>query len=362
MNAPAGLLIDTAAGPVHVTTPAPRDIWWELTGRDTDTHVTQTPTWLECLCATGPYRDASRLYEFEDGGQIVLPLVRRRQRPEQRLDAVESWPAAWGVGGPVSPGGVSSVQARAILDDLDQLPAFRVGIRFRPGDDDVWASAASAGFRTEPHMTQVLDLDGGFGTVWERRFHKRLRHEIRQAERSDAEVQVDRTGRFVPVFYDLYEQSIVRWARQQHEPLALARWRRTRAFPKSWLEAVVGAFGTSCTVWTAWRAGEPAAAIVVLRHGSHAKLWRAAMNRDLAHPVKANPLLYRLAIEDACAAGCRRFDMGESRPGSSLAAFKARFGADSFSSPRYYRERLPVSVAERGLRAAAKHLIRFQDA
>jgi hypothetical protein len=361
VNAPAGLLINTAAGPVHVTTPVSRDTWGELAGRDTETHVTQTPAWLESLCVTGPYRDVSRLYEFEDGGQIVLPLVRRRQRPE-RLDAVESWPAAWGIGGPVSPGRVSPAQARAILDDLDQRPAFRVGVRLRPGDAEVWAGAASAGFRTEPHMTQVLDLDGGFDTVWERRFHAGLRREVRRAERSDLEVHVDRTGRFVPVFYDLYEQSIVRWARQQHEPLALARWRRTRAFPKSWLEAVASRFGTSCTVWTAWRAGEPAAAIVVLRHGSHGKLWRAAMNRDLAHPVKAVPLLYRLAIEDACAAGCRRFDMGESRPGSSLAAFKARFGAESLSSPRYYRERLPVSVAERGLRAAAKRLIRFRDA
>jgi hypothetical protein len=54
--------------------------------------------------------------------------------------------------------------------------------------------------------------------------------------------------------------------------------------------------------------------------------------------------------------------MGESRPGSSLAEFKESFGADSFSSPRYYRERLPVTAAERRLRTAVKHVIRFRDA
>lgn len=361
MNAPAVFLIDTPAGPAHVTTPAPRDIWWELAGQDVDTLVSQTPAWLDCLCATGPYRDTSRCYEFVDGRRLVLPLVGRRHRPE-RLDAEQSWPADWGVGGPVAPGGVSAEEARAVLDDLAQRPALHVGVRFRPGDDDVWARAASTGFRSEPHMIQVLGLDGGFDTVWNHRFHQGARRHVRRAERADIEVDVDRNGRLVPVFYDLYEQSILRWAEQQHEPRWLARWRRTRAFPQRRLGTVAARFGASCAIWTASRAGEPAAAIVVLRHGTHAKLWRAAMNRDLAHPVRAVPLLYRLAIEEACTAGCQWFDMGESRPGSSLAAFKRSFGAEEFTSPRYYRERLPVSQAARGLRTAVKRVIRFQDA
>ncbi|WP_217240992.1 GNAT family N-acetyltransferase [Streptomyces sp. AC555_RSS877] len=361
MNAPEVLAINTPACSAHVTTPAPRETWWELAGQDANTYVSQTPAWLDCLCASGPYRDASRLYEFEGGGRLVLPLSRRRRCPK-RLDAEESWPADWGIGGPVSSGEVGPAQARAVFDDLARRPAFHVGVRFRPGDEEMWASAAPADFRREPHTTQALNLDGGFTTVWERRFHQRARRAVRRAEGSEVEVQVDRTGRLIPAFYELYEQSIVRWAAQQHEPLALARWRRTRAFPLRQLEAVAAGLGESCAIWMAWHAGEPAAAIVVLRHGHHAKLWRGAMNRELAHPVRANHLLHRLAIEDACAAGCRQYDMGESRPGSSLAAFKESFGADSFSSPRYFRERLPVTAAERRLRAAVKHVIRFRDA
>ncbi|MET7691767.1 GNAT family N-acetyltransferase [Streptomyces sp. NPDC005483] len=361
MNAPAVLLIDTPAGLAQITTPAPRDVWWELADEDTNTCASQTPAWLESLCATGPYRDASRLYEFEGGRRLVLPLVGRRHRP-QRLDAEESWPAGWGIGGPVDPGGVSPAEACVVFDDLALRPAFRVGVRFRPIDQAVWVNAAPSGFRPEPHMTQILNLDGGFGTVWEHRFSRHVRREVRRAERSDVDVEVDRTGRLVPVFYHLYQKSIVRWAGQQHEPLALARWRRTRAFPMRRLEAVAAQFGEECAIWMAWRGGEPAAALVVLRHGHLAKLWRAAMVRERAHPVHAVPLLYRLAIEEACAAGCRTFDMGESSPGSSLAAFKEGFGAESFSSPRYLRERLPVSAVERRLRTAVKRVIRFQDA
>ncbi|HEY3482388.1 MAG TPA: hypothetical protein VGL02_26130, partial [Streptomyces sp.] len=162
MNAPAELL-DTPAGRAHITTPAPRDVWWELANKDPDTNPSQTPLWLDCLCATGPYRDASRLYEFERGHRLVLPLVGGRHRPPA-LDAAESWPAGWGIGGPVGPGGTSPAEARAVFADLARLRALRVGVRLRPAGQAVWADAA-LGFRPEPHMTQLVDLDGGFGAV-----------------------------------------------------------------------------------------------------------------------------------------------------------------------------------------------------
>ncbi|MFK4100570.1 GNAT family N-acetyltransferase [Streptomyces sp. NPDC019531] len=225
----------------------------------------------------------------------------------------------------------------------------------------MWTRAVPAGFQEDHHTVHVLDLDGGFDTIWERRFHQSVRRGVRRAERSDVDVEVDRTGRLVPEFYQLFEQSIVRWAARQHEPLALAQWRRKRAFPRERLEAVADRLGESCAIWMARCAGEPAAAIVVLRHGHHAKLWHAAMNRDLAHPVRANNLLHRLAIDDACAAGCLRYDLGGSRQGASLAEFKQGLGAELFVSPRYYRERIPVSAVDRGLRTAVKRMIRFQE-
>lgn len=360
MNAPAVQLTHTPAGPVRVTTPVPRDTWWALAGEDPATNVTQTPAWLDCVCATGPFQDAGRLYEFESGGRLVFPLVSRRRRP-WFVATEESWPGEWGIGGPVCSGSVGPREARAIFEDLARLPALRVGVRLRPEDSQVWTRAVPAGFREDLHTVHVLDLEGGFGTVWERRFSQSARRGVRRAERSDVDVEVDRAGRLVPEFYQLFEQSIVRWAARQHEPLALARWRRKRAFPRERLETVAERLGPSCTIWMARCAGEPAAAIVVVRHGLHAKYWHGAMNRDLAHPVRANNLLHRLAIEDACAAGCRWYDLGGSRQGASLAVFKEALGAEPLRSPRYYRERLPVSVVDRSVRTALKRVIRFQE-
>ncbi|MEW2612240.1 GNAT family N-acetyltransferase [Streptomyces sp. NPDC047880] len=359
MSGSAALLIDTRAGPVRVTTPAPRETWWELAEQDPATQVTQLPVWLDCICATGPYRDASRLYEFENGRQFVLPLAGRRKRP-QWLGEEESWPGEWGIGGPVCRGSVGSAEAEALFDDLARRPANRVGVWFRPGNDDVWARTAPDSFRLDQHTAHVLNLEGGFDTVWERRFHQGVRRGVRQAERCDIEVEVDRTGRLAPEFYHLFELSIPRWAGQQNEPLALARRRRTRVFPPRRLETVAARLGEDCAIYMARHAGEPAAAIVVLRHGNHALYWRGAMNRELAHPIRANHLLHRLAIEDACAAGCLQYDMGTSREGTTLRRFKDSFGTESTAAPRYFRERLPTSVPRRGLWWAVRRTIRFK--
>lgn len=352
--------VTTAVGAL-VTSPAPRDLWQAMADADEHALVTQTPAWVDALCAAWPFEDASRLYRFDTGLRVVMPMVRRRGWPARRI-AEESWPR-WGLGGAVVADGVPEPrQARLVFRDLARRPALRVSVRFGPEAADAWHAAVPADFTTRECPTQVLDLRGGFGAVWDHRFHTRVRRAVVRAEKSAVEVEVDRTGRLIPAFQRLYEESIERWARQQNEPLAFARWRRGREEPWRAAEAVAKRFGTDCAVWLATCDGRPAAAIVVLRHGAHAKYWQGAMDRDLAHPVRANHLLHKLAIEDACAAGCRTYHMGDSRPGSSLAEFKESFGAQFLDSPAYYRERLPLTEADRRARSLVKRLIRFQDA
>ncbi|MFE5712743.1 GNAT family N-acetyltransferase [Streptomyces sp. NPDC056501] len=352
----------TAAGPVRVTSPAPREVWWRLAEEDGATLVTQTPYWLDALCATAPFEDASRLYVFAGGRRLVVPLVRRRGLPA-RLTAEESWPSGWGIGGPLAaPGTPDEEEALIVFRDLARRPALRVGVRFGPDADPVWAAAAPRDFAAETITTHGLDLSGGFDAVWERRFHARVRRDVRRSERSAVEVEVDREGRLVAEFYGLYETSMLRWAAQQHEPRVLARLRRTRAFPQRYLEAVAERFGTSCAIYLARVGGEPAAGAVVVSYGDRTKYWRSAMDRDLAHPVRANFLLQKLAIEDACAEGRTVYVMGDSRPGSSLAHFKEGFGAVGQPTLRYRRERLPLTEADRLMRTTAKRLLRFRDA
>ncbi|WP_217240866.1 GNAT family N-acetyltransferase [Streptomyces sp. AC555_RSS877] len=344
-----------------VRTPAPREVWQQLVEADDDVLVTQTPRWLECICATGGYEDASRLYEFDSQRTVLVPLARRRGWPA-RLIGEDAWPSEWGIGGPLADGEPTLAQARAVFEDLSRLPANRISVRFGPRAAPVWAAAVPGAFQPARNMTYILDLKGGFDTVWQERFKSATRTAVRKGEKAGLEVEVDRTGRLVPTFYELYQLSVTRWAAQQHEPAALARWRRRRIDPLCKFQAVAEVFGDNCAVWLASHGGQPAAAMIVLQHGHHAKYWRAGMDKPLASPARASTLLHRYAIEDACAAGCRCYHLGDSPGGSSVSTFKERLGARGYPSFAYRRERFPMTTVDQRLRGVVKRVIGFQDA
>jgi hypothetical protein len=343
-----------------VTTPVPRDVWDSLLRSDPGAAVTQSLAWRDAVFADGRYRDVSRLYDFGSGRRIALPLARRRHATGWTATTA-SWPRAWGTGGPICAGGqVSAAEAAAVLSDLAGRGTVAAELRLPEGAAGAWLAAAR-GYRVEQRGIHVLDLAGGFGEVWSQRFRGTARTAVRKAERSGVEVEVDRSGRAMQVFFALYEKSIERWSAMQHEPVALTRWRTIRATPPGMLAAVAQYFGKGCEVWVARAHGVPIAAIVVLRSGSNAKYWRGAMDKELATPVRANEYLHSLAIEDACRDGCRRYEMGQTRPGSPLAAFKEKLGATLQSAYTLRTEHLPLDAARRASRDAVKWLIGFRD-
>ncbi len=339
--------------------PAPRAAWLEAYGADPDALVYHSPAWVDLLCSRLGYEDASRLYELGDGRTAVLPMVRRRLLGGAVHEA--SFPPAWGMGGLIASGGVRQADVEvAFADLLSERTALRTSIRPNPLAGPLWERARPAGVVGVPRLAHALDLDGGFDVVWHERFTGAARTAVRRAERSELEVRRDTTGRLVPQFYELFELSLIRWAAGQHEPPSLARWRGRRRDPQSKLQAIADRLGERCCIWVASLAGRPAAAIMVLQ-GRNANYTRGAMDPELAGPTRASYLLQRLAIEDACAAGCRWYHMGETGQSAPLAQFKTRFGARPQPYVEYHIERLPLTAADRALRAAVKRVIGFRD-
>ncbi len=101
----------TRARALKVVSPAPRLEWLDVLEADADALVTQTPEWLDSMCASGPYEDASRLYYTTSGHRLVLPMVRVRHLPKPV--AIEaSFPASWGMGGLLAEGFLGSKKSR----------------------------------------------------------------------------------------------------------------------------------------------------------------------------------------------------------------------------------------------------------
>ncbi|MGH3788036.1 MAG: GNAT family N-acetyltransferase [Pseudonocardiaceae bacterium] len=278
------------------------------------------------------------------------------------LGIFESPPQGWGLGadasGFLSEGGPASpVQTRALIEQTRRHPGLRTRVMVGGDDAAIWASVAPATTYSTTRTAQVLDLRGGFSTVWSERFTSKVRSNARKAERRGVAVESDNTGRLVPVFDVLYRSSVDRWAQERGHPSSLMRWRAQRIEPQSKFATVARRMGERCTVWIAWRGGEPLAGIFVLTRGPRVTYWRGAMDKERARGTGANELLHRYAIESACADERQSYDFGLYQT-EELKRFKSTFGAQEVPVHAYFFERFPTAAAEAKCYNAAKHAVR----
>jgi hypothetical protein len=349
----------SVGGGLGVTVPAPRSAWRAAFEGDPHAQAFHSPEWVDGVCATGGYENATRLYETPDGRLLVMPMVRRtvvRGAPAYQ----GSLPPNWGIGGLLSDSPIRPEDIAAVCSDLRrQRGVLRTLIQPAARTGPSWAAAALPGVKPVPRLAHVLDLTGGFDAVW-KGFTQTGRRAVRKAERCGLGVQCDTTGALLPQFFELHDQNVKRWAKQQHEPLWLSRLRdRNRdTLPK--LEAMAAAVPTSFRLYLASRSGAVIAGIIVWG-GTGARCTHSAMIREIAGPARANYLLHRIAIEDACRAGSTHFDFGESGASQELAFFKTRFGARPHPYRQYVVERLPITEVDRSLRTAVKKVLRFRE-
>src|SRR3954451_17241736 len=154
---------------VRVTSPAPRDAWEATLAADPHALVTYMPAWTDFVCGAAGCEDASRLYELPGGRRLVLPTLRTRHM-RGALAVEASFPPSWGMGGIVAPGGLRPEDAAAVLADLAGRDVIRMSLRPNPLDGETLRAARPADAVTKPLLAHVLDLQGGFGRVWENRF------------------------------------------------------------------------------------------------------------------------------------------------------------------------------------------------
>ncbi|TYP87213.1 GNAT family N-acetyltransferase [Blastococcus xanthinilyticus] len=343
--------------------PAPRAEWRALLAADPEALPYQTPGWTDAVVATSGGRDASRLYELPSGLRAVLPAVARPGAPlARRVGVLSSQPYGWGMGGLVVPArDLDPADVAAVFADLAASGGVLTALRPAPRRAASYRAAALPGVLRVAHTAHVLDLAGGFDAVWRDRATGKARRAVRKAEAAGVTVEVDATGRLVPVFDALYRQSVRRWAEQSHEPLWLARLRSQRSDPERKFAAVATALGAACRVRVACLAGRPVAAIITLHSPGHVAYWRGAMDKEAAGPVRANDLLHRTVIEAAAAEGAGHYHLGESAPGSGLARFKESLGAEPVAYEGYRLERLPLTRADAAVRGLVKRALRSGD-
>jgi hypothetical protein len=307
--------------------------------------VNQTPAWADAVRTATRSADVSRLYVLEDGRQLLLPLLRRLPLPGLALD--DAYPPRWGYGDLLASGGVTPADVGIVLTDLvrnGRAARTRLLVNFTAAAR--WEAGLVPGVKSLSSTAHVLDLDGGFQTVWNQRFAKTVRTATRKAEKSGVTVQRSTCGELTSTFYDIFLRWTVDRVRGSGVPPRVAAGAARRREPLRMFESVAAELGTACRQWVAWHQGEPVAALITLVHGDHATAWRGYGRKALAGPVRAVNLLDTVAIEDACESGCRFFSFGQSGGVVGLERYKESFGATPYPTGSYVIERLPITRME----------------
>ena len=119
------------------------------------------------------------------------------------------------MGGPLAPGGVSAEDVAVICTHLAAEHGLRTLIRPNPLLAEQWRAAGVPVSERIPRVAHVLDLGGGFDSVWSDRFAGGARTNVRKAEKTGVLVEHGRSPRHIEAFYELFEQSLLRWASRQ---------------------------------------------------------------------------------------------------------------------------------------------------
>lgn len=338
-----------------------RPAWEDLVSQDPSVALSKTPQWADCICSSEHFSDATLLFRGEDGRRLVLPRV-RKTGVLASIELFASPPCHWNLGADASGflgegGPASSRETTALIQEVRRHPGLRTRVVVGKEDAQLWASAVPSTVYSIARTAQVLDLRGSFSAVWSKRFTSKVRSNCRKAERRGVVVESDSTGRLIPVFDVLYRSSVDRWAQERRYPLMLMRWLAQRQHPQNKFATVARRLGERCTVWIAWRRGEPIAGIINLTRGPRVTYWRGAMDKERSRGTGANELLHRCAIEAACASEQQSYDFGLSQT-ADLKRFKRTFGADEVPVHIYYFERLPTAAVEAKCYDAAKQAVR----
>jgi FemAB-related protein (PEP-CTERM system-associated) len=209
------------------------------------------------------------------------------------------------------PGGLcaDSEAAAAALIERGLEVARRAGVkRFVVQDTrQTWPGSLQT---VSHHVYWLVDLRAGVESLWQE-LDGNIRRQVRLARRNALSVEIDRTGRQLAAFYDVF-------SRFTHKV-------GTPVFSRDFLEYIIEAFPARFNIAVVYRAGQPLAAYFQLEMGRTTYgMWGAALPEYL--PLRPVYLAYWEILHDAGNRGFHFLDMGRSPTGSNASTYKGQWG------------------------------------
>ena len=322
--------------------------WFDFVRRHEAASAFHHPGWLSALRSTYGYVPlaftTSRPGEALTNGwtfcRVRSPFTGRRLVSLPFSDCAEPLLSAAGEG-------------RALLEHaLRRAEELRCRyLEVRPASAFEWMSEVGLA-ESRRELLHDLDLQPSIDTIHAAFHDSSIKRKIRRAEREGLRYEVGASEALVSAFYRLNVMT-----RRKHG---------LPPQPPEWFRALFDQLRDVVRVHVAYKDAQPAAAIVTLAFGS-VYIYKYGASDPDATNLGGTPMLFWNAIQEAKAAGYRRFDMGRTDANQKgLATFKERWGARA-RPLIYYRSpppaRLETEPDESGalLRLARPLMVRLPD-
>ncbi|HEU4928977.1 MAG TPA: GNAT family N-acetyltransferase [Candidatus Krumholzibacteria bacterium] len=262
-----------------------------------------TRAWLESLADAYP-RLASRCLIAHDGAAPVafLPYFVTRRGP-----FVSLWSLPFGTyGGPVGQIAAAGDLLRVFRSQSERRLVVEAGLVDFHNDID------PTGASVEHASTHVVDLSGGYDTVWRDRFDKSRRRRARRAQEAGVVVRRAAGDEDVRRFVEVYRTRLAGWDARSGHPDALFR-------------ALVARGGNRVRLSVAEHTGEVVGGHVNFYYKDAVIAWYGMASRR-GDELQAGTLLYAEAMREACEEGFRTYNLGASLGKASLVEYKQSLG------------------------------------
>jgi CelD/BcsL family acetyltransferase involved in cellulose biosynthesis len=277
-------------------------------------HVTffQTPTWIESLeAAFGAFHAAWLTVRGRGELAGVMPVVRIAKGPFSYL-----WSLPFGTyGDPITRDeSVREALLKRFFEMARSSVCLEAGVNlFFPASRDALPREA----RVRAEECRIVALDGGFEEVWRTAWSSKRRQLARRAEDAGVAVRLLESEQEVRRFHDIYTEESRPWGGVHPYPLAL--------FLELFKRRSEGVF-----VWGAFMRGELFGGHIDFCYGDMAQAWQGGMAKE-AKEFEAGALLIKKAMEEACARGCRAFNLGSSGGNEGIIFFKESLGGREYA-------------------------------
>jgi CelD/BcsL family acetyltransferase involved in cellulose biosynthesis len=277
-----------------------------------------TRVWIESLAATFP-RMSLRCIVADDGGETAgfLPFFYVRRGPFR-----SAWSLPFGTYG--GPAALSADAAAALVDAYAGVMS-SMGV-IEAGWIDFGNSNPGTGWRVRKLETHLIDLSGGFESLWEQTIERQRKKRTRRAERLGVNVRRSRSLEDLRRYYQIYSARVGSWGAGIRYPEELfAKLFETgddsvRLYVAECEDRIVGGhlnfyYKGVVTAWT-------------------------GMTTPESTQTQAGTLLYIHCLREACEEGFRVYNLGGSLNKRSLIEYKESLGGAPYEYTQYYRRSL----------------------